>query len=195
MANLPVIVGIGGVNAAGRVSAHHAYRRLVIDALPDAAAAETYRSLASLMGLQDDPGLAETRGYIDEHTLIRRIDQFDPDDIGWQRQTSLTPTTDEPITFTVPARQLPSRLPDNWTVLDSQDKTVTVRIDGRLDVLIADRRTSTVSSAAQIPTGFDPGTTYQSRNHPRGLQLTVWGASDAKSQMANFARSTGGPLS
>jgi acetoacetyl-[acyl-carrier protein] synthase len=179
LANLPVIVGIGGVNAAGRVSAHHAYRRLVIDALPDAAAAETYRSLAGLMGLEGDPGLAETRGYIDEHTLIRRIEQFDPDDIGWQRQTSLTPTTDEPITFTVPARQLPSRLPDNWTVLDSQGKTVTVQIDGRLDVLIADRRTSTVSSAAQIPTGFDPGTTYQSRNHPRGLQLTVWGASDA----------------
>ena len=179
LANLPVIVGIGGVNAAGRVSAHHAYRRLVIDALPNAATAETYRSLAGLMGLEDDPGAPETRAYINDHTLIRRIEQFDPDNIGWQRQTSLTPTADESMTFTLPARQLPERLPDNWTVLDSHGKTVTVRVDGRLDVLVPDRRTSTVSSAAQIPTGFDPGTTYQSRNHPRGLQLTVWGASDA----------------
>jgi len=179
LANLPVIVGIGGVNAAGRLSAHHAYRRLVIDALPNAAAAETYRSLAGLMGLEDDPGTAETRAYINDHTLIRRIELFDPDDIGWQRQTSLTPTTDESVTFSVPARQLPERLPDNWTVVDAHDKTVTVRIEGRLDVLIPDRRTSTVSSAAQIPTGFHPGSTYQSRNHPRGLELTVWGASDA----------------
>ena len=30
-----------------------------------------------------------------------------------------------------------------------------------------------------MPTGFDPGALYPSRNHPRGLQLTVYGASDA----------------
>jgi acetoacetyl-[acyl-carrier protein] synthase len=179
LANLPVIVGIGGVNAAGRLSGHHAYRRLVIDALPNAAAAETYRSLAGLMGMEGDPADAETRAYINDHTLIRRIEQFDPNDIGWQRQTSLTPTAGESMTFNIPARQLPERLPDNWTVLDSRDKTVTVRVDGRLDVLVPDRRTSTVSSAAQIPTGFNPGSTYQSRNHPRGLELTIWGASDA----------------
>ena len=179
MANLPVIVGIGGVNAAGRLSAHHAYRRLVIDALPNAVAAETYRSLAGLMELQDDPGAAETRTYINDHTLIRRIEQFDPDAVGWQRRTSLTPTTEESVTFSLPSRELPARLPDNWTVLDTHGKTVTVRVDGRLDVLVPDQRTSTVSSGAQVPTGFDPGASYQSRNHPRGLELTVWGASDA----------------
>lgn len=179
MNRLPVIVGFGGVNAAGRLSAHHGYRRLVIDALPAAAAAETYRSLAGLMSLEADPDAAETRAYIHDHTLIRRIDQFDPASVAWQRKTSLTPVVDAPLTFSVPKRQMPDRLPGNWTVVGTEDSRVTVRIDGRLDVLIPDRRVSPVSSAAQVPTGFDPGTTYQSRNHPRGLQLTVWGASDA----------------
>ncbi len=36
-----------------------------------------------------------------------------------------------------------------------------------------------MSSAGQLPTGFNPGELYQSRSHPRGLQLTVYGASDA----------------
>jgi acetoacetyl-[acyl-carrier protein] synthase len=39
---LPVIVGFGGVNAAGRVSFHHAYRRMVIDALGEAESDGTY---------------------------------------------------------------------------------------------------------------------------------------------------------
>ena len=34
-------------------------------------------------------------------------------------------------------------------------------------------------AAGQLPTGFDPEAMYQSRNHPRGLQLTIFGASDA----------------
>ena len=42
------------------------------------------------------------------------------------------------------------------------------------------RSGSKVSSAGQLPTGFDPGALYQSRSHPRGLQLTVYGASDAQ---------------
>ena len=33
MSKLPVIVGFGGINPAGRGSFHHAYNRLVIDAL------------------------------------------------------------------------------------------------------------------------------------------------------------------
>ena len=33
--------------------------------------------------------------------------------------------------------------------------------------------------AGQLPDGFAPGTLYQSRTHPRNLQMTVFGASDA----------------
>src|SRR5690606_31982482 len=41
-----------------------------------------------------------------------------------------------------------------------------------------------VSKAAGIlPTGFEPGSLYQSRNHPRGLQLAIFAASDALGSM------------
>lgn len=36
-----------------------------------------------------------------------------------------------------------------------------------------------IQSAGQTPKGFDPGALYPSRHHPRGLQLTIYAASDA----------------
>ena len=60
-------------------------------------------------------------------------------------------------------------------------------VDDRFKALLADGRVSRVSSAGQVPTGFDPGAIYSSRSHPRGLQLTVFAASDA-------LRSSGLPL-
>ena len=58
MARIPVITGFGGINAAGRSSGHHGYRRTVIDALDETRAAQTWRSLAGLMQLEGevDPG-------------------------------------------------------------------------------------------------------------------------------------------
>ena len=73
---LPVITGFGGINPAGRVSFHHAYKRMVIDALGPDEQTRTYQSLAGLMGL-DDPGAADTRSHINDHTLIRRIELFE----------------------------------------------------------------------------------------------------------------------
>ncbi|HNF09694.1 MAG TPA: hypothetical protein PLX36_10580, partial [Pseudomonadales bacterium] len=35
MVRLPVIVGFGGINPAGRSSFHHGYRRLVLDVLDE----------------------------------------------------------------------------------------------------------------------------------------------------------------
>ena len=55
----------------------------------------------------------------------------------------------------------------------------TVAVTGELDVLFNDLRSSKVLAGGQLPTGFNPEKLYQSRNHPRGLQLTVYGASDA----------------
>jgi acetoacetyl-[acyl-carrier protein] synthase len=72
-AHLPVIVGFGGVNPAGRLSFHHAYRRMVIDALGDAAASRTFTSLAALMGTPGGPNADQTRQMILDGTLIRRI--------------------------------------------------------------------------------------------------------------------------
>ena len=177
-APLPVIVGFGGVNPAGRVSFHHAYRRTVIDAIDRASADATYASLATLMNLEGDPQDDATRRQIRDHTLVRRIECFDPERVPWQRSAELTPANDGALTFTLRARDVPDELPDGWSVQTRQDGRVEVSTD-RAAVLIPDRRVSRVSSAGQVPSGFEPDRLYASRNHPRGLQFSVYGASDA----------------
>ena len=85
---LPVITGFGGINPAGRVSFHHAYKRMVIDVLGQDEQSRTYQSLAGLMGV-NNPDEPETRAYINDHTLIRRIELFDPENIYVQRAAKL----------------------------------------------------------------------------------------------------------
>jgi acetoacetyl-[acyl-carrier protein] synthase len=152
---------------------------MVIDALPATVATETYRSLAGLMNIHKNADDAETRRYINSHTLVRRIESFDPTSIPWQRNVAFASTGDEALTFKLPRRQLPDRIPDDWQINDTGDKDVTIIVQGKLHALVEDMRISRVTSAGQVPTGFNPDKLYQSRNHPRGLALTVFGASDA----------------
>ena len=178
MSRLPVIIGFGGVNPAGRISSHHAYRRTVIDAIGKGAADDTYASLAALMNLDGDSTDPAVRTHIQDHTLIRRVECFDPDDIPWQRRARLQPAQGNALAFTVPARDMPDRIPDSWHVSQRDDGAFDVTAP-QADVLVPDRRDSRVTSAGEAPTGFDPGSLYQSRSHPRGLQLAIYGASDA----------------
>ncbi len=176
---LPVITGFGGVNSAGRVSFNHAYKRLVLDVLSQSEQDRTYHSLAKLMGLESSASEVSRR-YIKDHTLIRRIELFDPDNVYVQGTATLRAGTDGgPIKFVINKRQLPERIPPNWQLQSISDSQVSITIDGDMEALFPDLRDSKVSSAGQVPTGFNPGDLYQSRNHPRGLQLTVYGASDA----------------
>ena len=178
MARLPVIVGFGGVNSAGRMSCHHAYRRLVIDALGPGEKDGTFAALAALMNLKGDPTDGELRRYMLDHTLIRRIDLFDPDNIPWQRSARLFHEGRD-LEFSMPRRHLPEDLPDGWTITREEGRDVSLRVSGPMRTMLPAARASRVSAAAQVPSGFDPGALYQSRNHPRGLQLAVFGASDA----------------
>ena len=177
MTRLPVIVGFGGVNAAGRVSCNHAYKRLVIDTLPEAERRSTYRSLAALMNLRDAAS-AKARRYMEDHTLIRRIELFDPEAVRCNREVSLRAAA-APLEFLIGKRQMPRRLPEGWRVEPAGERDFKVVVDDRFKALLADQRVSKVSSAGQLPSGFDPGAVYPSRSHPRGLQLTVFAASDA----------------
>jgi acetoacetyl-[acyl-carrier protein] synthase len=177
---LPVIVGFGGINAAGRVSFHHAYRRLVIDAIGERARSRTYHSLARLMNIDADPDQAAVRQRIDAQTLVRRIELFDVDNVVCHKSAVLRPQPGgDTLSFQIARRHLPDHLPEGWRMTDVDERTVRVDVDGGVDVLFPDRRRSRVSAAGQVPTGFDPGAVYPSRNHPRALQLTVFGASDA----------------
>ena len=179
MSRLPVIVGFGGINPAGRSSAHHGYRRLVIDNLTADKADRTFASLSALM--QRDGAMNDSeKQYILDHTLVRKLETnlFDAGAIRLHKSAQLN-ATDGPITFTVKQNQLPDSIPPGWKVESAGGSEVRVTVDSNLEILFPDTRVSKVHAAGQLPTGFDPGTLYQSRSHPRGLQLTVFGASDA----------------
>ena len=182
MSRLPVIVGFGGINPAGRSSGHHAYKRLVIDKLGSPQSEATWNALGSLMQISPERRLTESgKLYMRDHTLVRKIENnlFDPNNILVQKTAQLGMPSAEPICFTIKRNQLPDVIPPNWEVKQIESTRVLVKVSGHLDVLFPDSRESRVKSAGQLPSGFDPEKLYQSRNHPRGLQLTVYGASDA----------------
>lgn len=174
---LPVVVGFGGINGAGRASMHHAFKRMTYSALPQAERSRTLASLAQLMGLASSEGQEQ---YILDHTLIRRIESnhFDVDNVEWNRKLP-TQSNGQPVNFDVKRSNLPDTIPVDWVVTDKSDGHVNVQIVGEQEFLLPTHREFEVKAAGQLPTGFDPGALYASRNHPRGLQMTVYAASDA----------------
>ncbi len=179
MRALPVITGFGGINAAGRTGGHHGYRRMVIDALPAALADETWQDLTALTG-QGPATDAGVRQWLAANTLVRRIgaDHFDTEHIPMNRRMSLQ-APGEPLRFVLRDKQLPPVVPPGWQLQALADQQVLVTVPGALDILLPDSHAATVRSAGQLPSGFRPETLYASRNHPRGIQMTVFGASDA----------------
>ena len=202
MARLPVITGFGGINAAGRSSGHHGYRRLVIDALPKSQAQATYHNLAALTGqlkkqdgkwldrgggeIQLDSYLSQLAPALRQGSLIRELENnlFDPNRLPYNRNVSLGSASDKPLQFEMRRKDLPSPLPAGWTVNDAQSKgQVSVSASENFEVILQCTRETAVHSAGQLPSGFDPAQLYPARNHPRGLQLTVFAASDAINSM------------
>ena len=174
---LPVIVGFGGINAAGRASGHHAYARMTHSALSTAQQSRTLDSLATLMGLE---GGESHQQFILDHTLVRRIEasHFDVDAVRWNQRLP-TDGDSQPASFDLERKYLPDVIPPHWVVKGTSVTHVNVQIVGQQDFLLPTYREFDVKSAGQLPSGFEPGTLYPSRNHPRGLQMTVYAASDA----------------
>ena len=174
---LPVIVGFGGVNGAGRASGHHALGRMAYSALPEGERRRTRAALAAMMGLESEAG---REAFILDHTLVRRIESshFEVDSVAWNRRFP-TESNGLPVSFDIARKHLPEAIPPDWVVTPTSVTHVNVQIVGRQDFLLPTHREFEVKAAGQLPTGFDPGTLYPSRNHPRGLQMTVYAASDA----------------
>ncbi|TWX71646.1 beta-ketoacyl synthase [Colwellia sp. C1TZA3] len=196
MTALPIIVGMGGINAAGRTSFHQGFRRIVIDKLNAEARQETFVGLATLMNLLtsqdgklvDDQGKVVDKSEVEKHfgaailagTLIRKIehDHFDPDATPWQQKLTMD-TGENGISFETRARDLPKPLPRTWQITELADKRVRVDIAGEIEVKHDSTRDNPIKAAGQFPTGFKPASLYNSRYQPRGLQATVFGAADA----------------
>ncbi|MFT6406790.1 MAG: acetoacetyl-[acyl-carrier protein] synthase [Arenicella sp.] len=195
MSCLPVIVGFGGYNAAGRSSFHHAFRRTILSSLDKQKRVNTLLSLATLMNLvsyqdghyidsDDMPMTAEQVAdkyqiTIEQNTLIRRIhdEYFDVDAVPSVNDVVLN--SNDHSVFTINRRDLPKPIPNNWEIETLDDSSVKVSISGGLSIKMESFRKFDVQSAGILPTGFKPSEQYNSRFHPKGLQLTVLAASDA----------------
>jgi acetoacetyl-[acyl-carrier protein] synthase len=176
VSRLPVVVGFGGINAAGRSSFHQGYRRLVLDALGQTKQSQTLTDLAHLMRLEN-PSPAQ-QAFIRRHTLVRRIEQqyFDVDAVPLQHRMHIS---GDQLSFRLRKRDLPLQIPTHWQVQPLSDTDVSVTVSDGMEILVPDAHPLAVSSAGQLPTGFDPSLYYPARHHPRALQMTVFGASDA----------------
>ncbi|MEO1080146.1 MAG: beta-ketoacyl synthase [Pseudomonadota bacterium] len=171
---LPVIVSFGGINSAGRSSMHRAYTRLVEGVAPQAERDGMLASLRQLTGLEDEAELLES-------TLIRRIgaEHFDPMRVSWNKRLP-TRSNGSPVSFEILRRHLPQPVPGDWKLRPGDDADhVRVEIVGEQQFLLPTHREFEVKAASQLPTGFDPSALYPSRNHPRGLAMSVYAASDA----------------
>jgi acetoacetyl-[acyl-carrier protein] synthase len=200
LSNLPVIIGFGGINAAGRTSSHHGYRRLIVDHLDTQSRLDTMTALATLTnkatfknGLYYLAGqehgltqalLAQQLGEeLKNATLIRPIrpEAYDIHQLVLNKAAEIKPSSGDCTCIRMRKRHLPTQLPGNWLVTTIDADTVEVTISGSFSAILPDSKRAPVSAAGQLPDGFEPGSLYQSRNHPRNLQMTVFGASDALS--------------
>ncbi|MCX2982535.1 beta-ketoacyl synthase [Halieaceae bacterium IMCC14734] len=208
---LPVIVGMGGVNAAGRTSGFQSFRRMVIDVLPEAQRRQTLVGLAVMMGLvaaeadgrfrvvhgienTDNTDLAEgtvldasavAAGFAEvvcAGTLVRRVapEYFNVDALHWQSNASLSPAdTSAGLQFAMPLAQVPEPLPEGWSLDLVGDKEALVTVVGSVNVKLDNQRDFPVKAAGQLPSGFAISELYNSRFQPRGLQMALFGATDA----------------
>jgi len=198
MAHLPVITAIGGISPAGRSAFHYGYRRLVFDKLPAEKARETLLNLAVLTGqihyngshwedsleqsIDLDAWLHQHQQAILDDTLIRQLESniYDPSAQRHHLRSHFFPEDgQEAISFTLKKRHLPDRVPENWQVTEGENNTLQVTVTGSVEVMLEDSHCSPVNYAGQLPSGFDPAELYPSRNHPRALQMTIYGISDA----------------
>ncbi|WP_198411182.1 beta-ketoacyl synthase [Marinimicrobium alkaliphilum] len=201
VSRLPVIVGFGGVNAAGRSSGHHGYRRMVLESLDAQERQDTLAALAVMMGLvstdgdgyRDAEGTCYSLDEIEQHfagqvrdgTLVRRIERtfFDVDAAHWQKSVNLQGADDQALSFEMAERDLPEPVPADWQLEPLGERRVKVTLVQGLEAKVDSYRDIPAKSAGQLPRGFDPGAHYNSRFHPRALQLAVVGASDAIQSM------------
>ncbi len=174
MMKLPLIVGIGGINAAGRSSGFHSYKRLMPEVFSEAEMQNTWMDLANRMKIAKGNKLnKEMIEEIKRGTLIRRIDSFDPDKVKINLKAY------QKNSFIIHKTNLPKSVPPHWLIEEKNNEEITVTVPDGLDILIPVEVKLGVSCGANIPHGFDPSDLYSARSHPLSIKMTVYGASDA----------------
>ncbi len=193
--SLPVIVGFGGYNAAGRSSSFQSFRMMVLESLSETEQRKTLVSLACLMGLVDkrDNQYVSAAGQvlsalqvadqfkaaIIEGTMVRKIELFDPFRVPGHKKINFEMGASKSIAFTMQKRDLPDEPNQGWNLEDLDDGRWRVRTAVNSGYLVEAYYELISKAAGQLPTGFKPAAHYNSRFHPRGLQMALLGSSDA----------------
>ena len=168
MSVLPVITAFGGISPAGRSACHHGFQRLIFDVLEHQQQQQTLTSLATLCGHDNAQQLLDG-------TLVRGLEKnlFDPQQVP----SNVAASSATALTLTIRNMDLPSPLPAGWQIkaLDRNRSELTIPAG---NVLLPTGEQAPVRAAGQLPSGFDPASWYASRNHPRALQMSIFGASD-----------------
>ena len=161
MPNLPVIVASGGINTAGRSSQRHAHNRLVINSIDIEARNRTIKALGAMMD-------SDIEDEILARTLVRRIERqhFNPSTVAINHRYRIDDV-----------HGVVNLSPDGFTT--SRAQNALRGLSSGDTILVPTEREFDVSVAGQLPMGFDPGALYTSRNHPRGLQMSIYAMSDA----------------
>ena len=190
MQPIPLIVGFGGVSAAGRSAFNSAYKLVILDKLKLAEQRKTLAALASLMGLvsyknkqfyktKDNQPISLSQiqtdysDYIKKNSLIRKLNfQQSSYNIAAQIDTAhlkhLKIATKEKIlskdyNLAADGRSISSKNPEASAV----------------ELLIKGYKENKVNVGGQVPTGFDVSKLYHSIHHPKYLQYAIFGVSDA----------------
>ncbi|RLB60245.1 MAG: beta-ketoacyl synthase [Deltaproteobacteria bacterium] len=180
MRTLPVIVGFGGANPAGRSSFHHAFMRTIYGVLPAAEQAKVRQSLARMMGIPSETPDRDVERQVLDHTLIRTIEPeyFDTERLYRHKQIEATPAGDG-LRWTMDEDDLPTEVPSHWRIERQAGGQVGVEVLEPTTFFVADYEPYSVRAGGLLPSGFNPGGKHRSKTHPRGLQLAVYAASAA----------------
>ena len=175
---LPLIVGFGGYNAAGRSSGYQSYNRMIFESLSAGEKRNTIASLGYLMGIQ-----SATPDQVLQGTLVRKIEEalFDVHAAQGIKEFDIEYAAKRPLQFEIPVRSIPNPPPSHWKLepLDEEARQFRVTLTDTQRVKINTTSDMAVKAAGQLPSGFQPANFYRSQHHPRGLQLAILGASDA----------------
>lgn len=171
---LAVIAGFGGINAAGRSFGHWGLKRMIHGALDASEQREVADDLRALTGQAE-----ASDAQVLDGSLVRRISpqQFDPHSLP----SYVRLRGEGKVRVQMERRRLPQRLPQGWELPNDGPA------NGRwVDVLApaeSMRANATaplgVSAAGHLPLDMTPGRFYPSRQHPPGLELAVYAASEA----------------
>jgi len=193
-ARMPVIVGFGGIDAAGRWGGPPAaaFESMVHDrdVFPDAVVADQLRLMERCRrrdgSTWDD--VAENRvvdaaqlgrdgqEILRRHLFLRRV-PFGADRIPALHRMNVRE-------MVLPRKDLPRELPSGWTVADGPGPDeVRVRMEDRNEVFAWSTRESGVSTSGGSPEGFQPypeeAPGPAKRRVPRGIWIGLWAVNDA----------------